>query len=189
MTIKKIIVGIILCSVLLVQNGSVVSVAAGYDAALAPNLMAVASEDNVTPGQKNAVSFAKSYLYVMPLSKDKLEEQLVYEGYTLEDARYGVENCGADWKEQAVRAAKDYLDYMSFSAKGLQEQLEFEDFSGEEAKYGVENCGADWNEQAGKSAANFLSMMSLSGAELKERLVFDGFTDEQAEYGVSACGF
>jgi len=49
-----------------------------------------------------------------------------YEGFTHEEAVYGVDKCGADWNEQAALKAQDYLDYSSFSREGLIEQLEYE---------------------------------------------------------------
>lgn len=96
---------------------------------------------NETMGQKNAVKKAKSYLEFSAFSHDGLVEQLEYEQFSHEEAVYGADHCGADWKEQAVKKAKSYLDFSSFSRDGLIEQLEYEKFTHEQAVYGAEQNG------------------------------------------------
>ena len=100
-----------------------------------------ATESSETVSQSNAVRQAKSYLKFMAFSRQGLIEQLEYEGFSNEDATYGVDNCGADWMEQAVECAKSYLDTMAFSREGLIEQLEYEGFTHEQAVYGVDATG------------------------------------------------
>ncbi len=94
-----------------------------------------------TKGQENAVRKAESYLDTMPFSRNGLIEQLEFEGFTNEEAVYGVDNVIVDWNEQAVKKAKSYLDTMPFSRNGLIEQLEFEGFTHEQAVYGVDQNG------------------------------------------------
>lgn len=98
-------------------------------------------EFNITLGMKNALSKAKDYLDTMPFSYEGLIKQLEFEGYTNEEALYGVDNCGADWMEQAAKKAQDYLDTMEFSRQGLIDQLIFEGFTEEQAEYGVTAVG------------------------------------------------
>ena len=97
--------------------------------------------DKATMGEKNALSQALSYLRTMPFSYSGLIEQLEYEGYTHQEAVYGVDNCGANWNEQAALKAQSYLDVMPFSRDGLIEQLEYEGFTREQAEYGVQAVG------------------------------------------------
>ena len=94
-----------------------------------------------TIGQNNALKTAKQYIDYSAFSYSGLIAQLEYEGYSKEDAKYGVDNCGADWNEQAVKCAKSYLEYSSFSKKGLIEQLEYEGFTRSQAEYGVSHNG------------------------------------------------
>lgn len=42
----------------------------------------------------------------MPFSYDGLISQLQYEGFSYEQATYGVDNCGADWNSQALKRLK-----------------------------------------------------------------------------------
>ncbi len=163
------------------------------------------SSDSISRGNTNALEKAKSYLNYSAFSYKGLIEQLEFEGFSTEEATYGADNCGADWKEysnsndssdsisrgntNALEKAKSYLNYSAFSYKGLIEQLEFEGFSTEEATYGADNCGADWNEQAVKKAKSYLSYSSFSRSELIEQLEFEGFTAEQAAYGASQNGY
>ncbi|MCK4647328.1 Ltp family lipoprotein [Candidatus Pacearchaeota archaeon] len=97
--------------------------------------------DKATIGEKNALSKALSYLSIMPFSYSGLIEQLEYEGYTHQEAVYGVDNSGADWNEQAALKAQSYLDIMPFSREGLIEQLEYEGYTREQAEYGVQAVG------------------------------------------------
>ena len=98
-------------------------------------------DDEVTKGEKNALSSALNYLRTMPFSYSGLINQLEYEGYTNEQAVYGADNCGADWNEQAALMAQNYLDTMSLSRDGLIRQLEFEGFTRQQAEYGVQAVG------------------------------------------------
>lgn len=147
------------------------------------------NNDNLSMGQKNALAKAKSYLSHSAFSERGLIKQLEYEGFTTEEATYGVKNCGANWTEEALKKAKSYLSHSSFSENGLIRQLEYEEFTKEQAEYGVKNSGANWNEQAAKKAKSYLSHSSFSKAGLIKQLEYEGFTREQAEYGVSAVGY
>lgn len=97
--------------------------------------------DSATLGEKNAAKSALDYLAYTPFSYSGLVEQLKFEGYTHEEAVYGVDKCGADWNEQAALMAEDYLNYSSFSRTELIAQLEFEGFTRQQAEYGVQAVG------------------------------------------------
>ena len=91
--------------------------------------------------QQNALRSATSYLGLTSFSHSGLVEQLVFEGFPVEDATWGVDRVGADWNEQAGKSAQNYLDLTSFSRSGLVDQLVFEGFSAEQAEYGVSQTG------------------------------------------------
>lgn len=99
------------------------------------------ASSTTTTGERNALSKAKSYLEFMAFSYSGLIEQLEYEGFSSSEAKYGADNCGADWNEQAAKKAKSYIDTMSFSKSGLIEQLEYEGFTKEQAEYGASAVG------------------------------------------------
>ena len=99
-----------------------------------------ASGDAVTPGMKNALRSAKSYLRFSAFSHPGLIDQLKYEGYSQKEATYAADNCGADWNEQAEKSAKSYLETMAFSRSSLIEQLEYEGFTHDQAVYGVDKA-------------------------------------------------
>ena len=94
-----------------------------------------------TIGQTNALKSAQQYLKVMPMSRDRLIQQLVHDKYSEADATYAADACGADWKEQAAESAKKYLELMAMSRDRLIQQLEHDGFTSEEAVYGVEQAG------------------------------------------------
>ena len=144
---------------------------------------------DATMGEKNALETAKRYLSHSNFSHDGLVGQLEYEGYSLSEATFAVDNCGADWNEQAAGKALGYLSYSNFSYNGLIEQLEYEEFTHEQAVYGADSCGADWNEQAAGKAASYLQHSSFSRERLIEQLEYEGFTYEQAVYGVEQNGY
>lgn len=147
------------------------------------------SSSNITAGQRNALKSAKSYLSYSAFSREGLIHQLEFEKYTREEAEYGADNCGADWKEQAVKSARSYFEFSAFSRKGMIKQLEFEKYTKDEAEYGADNCGADWKEQAAKSAESYLEFSSFSKDGLIKQLEFEGYTEEEAVYGAEANGF
>lgn len=100
-----------------------------------------AKEDSVTVSQKQAVAMAEHYINFMAFSKSGLIDQLEFEGFSTEDATYGVENISVDWEEQAVIKAQEYLDFTAFSRQGLIDQLVFEGFSKEHAAYAASQVG------------------------------------------------
>jgi uncharacterized membrane protein YvbJ len=97
--------------------------------------------DSATLGEKNAAKSALNYLAYTSFSYSGLVDQLKYEGFTHEEAVYGVDRCGANWNEQAAKSAQNYLDYSSFSRDGLIAQLEYEGFTRQQAEYGVQAVG------------------------------------------------
>ncbi len=132
---------------------------------------------------EKAVEDAKRYLKVTAFSRDRLVDQLEYEGYSEYDAEYGADHCGADWSEQAELSAKAYLKHSAFSYDGLVEQLEYEKFSHTDSDNAVRNCGADWNEQAVKAAKKYAKYSDFSRSRMIEQLEYEGFTHSQAVYG------
>ena len=64
-----------------------------------------------------------------------------FEGFTEEEAAVGVENCGANWKEQCLLKAQSYLEYQAFSKEGLADQLKYEGFSEKQINYAIEKVG------------------------------------------------
>lgn len=95
----------------------------------------------LSTSQKNAMRTAQRYLDTMGFSYSGLIDQLEYEKYSLEDATFAADHCGADWNEQAARVAQRYIDVMSFSRGGLIDQLEYEGFNQEQATYGADAVG------------------------------------------------
>jgi hypothetical protein len=81
------------------------------------------------------------YLDYSAFSREGLIDQLKYEGYSKEDATYGVDSTNAHWNEQAIKSAKEYLDYSSFSRGALIDQLIYEGYTREQAEYGVSKTG------------------------------------------------
>ena len=102
----------------------------------------IESTEGLTSGlsreYENAMKSAESYLNYSGFSKEELYDQLIYEKYSEEAARYAVENVDTDWKENAVRDAESYLQLSSFSKQELYDQLIFEKYTPEEAKYAVD---------------------------------------------------
>lgn len=95
------------------------------------------TESNETISQRNAVKQAKSYIETMPFSKKELINQLIFNKYSKEDAKYAVNKLEIDYKIQAVRQAKSYLETMAFSKEELLHQLKFNGYTDEQAEYAV----------------------------------------------------
>lgn len=97
----------------------------------------IQEQSSETVSQKSAIRKADLYLSTMPFSRESLIKQLEFEGFSTDDATYGVDALSVDWNEQASKKAKQYLDIMGYSRSGLIEQLEFEGFTSEQAEFGV----------------------------------------------------
>ena len=94
-----------------------------------------------TAEQEQARGKAQRYLNQMAFSRKGLIGQLAYDGFSNDDATWGVDHCGADWNEQAGRMAQSYLGNMDFTREELIGQLEHDGFSAQEAEYGVSAAG------------------------------------------------
>ena len=97
------------------------------------------STSTVQTGTEGALNKAKSYLNSSAFSYTGLIDQLEYEGFTESEAKYGVDNCGADWYEQAIKKAKSYRKSSYLSGNDLVEQLIYEGFTSDQAEYGTNN--------------------------------------------------
>ena len=98
-------------------------------------------QDSKSIGERNAANKALSYLKSSAFSRSGLVDQLEYEGFTRQEAEYGVGQSGADWNKQAALKAASYLKTSSFSRSGLIDQLEYEGFTPQQAEYGVRAVG------------------------------------------------
>jgi len=94
-----------------------------------------------TVSQRNARKKAADYLSYTAFSHSGLIDQLKYEGFSQEDASYGVDSLNTDWNEQAAKKAQQYMSYSSFSRQSLIEQLMYEGFTQGQAEYGANAVG------------------------------------------------
>lgn len=117
----------------------------GYTSEQIETALAALDEYSLVDWNEQAFESAENYLDFMSFSRSGLLEQLEFEGFTPEQAEYGVsaleENNLVDWNEQAALSAESYLDYMEFSRQSLIDQLVFEGFTQEQAEYGVTQAG------------------------------------------------
>jgi hypothetical protein len=96
-----------------------------------------------TPGQREALQAAKSYLSTGGFSRAGLIHQLESpygERFSHGDAVWGVDHAHANWNAEAIEAAKSYLSTGGFSRASLIHQLESpygERFTHAQAVYGV----------------------------------------------------
>ena len=158
-----------------------------------------------TVAQENARKKAEDYLDILAFSRSGLIEQLEFEGFSTEDATYGVDALDVDWNEQAIKKAAEYMDTSAFSNAGLIEQLEFEGFTPEQAAVGAAsvfggdpapNAPADEpapngdetvsQANAREKAESYLLYSAFSRTGLIKQLEFEGFSTEDATYGVDA---
>lgn len=95
----------------------------------------------LTFNQKNAVKKAESYSKYSHMSKQGIIDQLSskVEGFTKEEAEYGVSQISADWKKNALEKAKSYSRSSSMSKKAIYDQLIWNKFTAEEAQYAIDN--------------------------------------------------
>lgn len=98
-------------------------------------------QSSVSVEYSNALEKAKSYLDFTSFSYEGLFDQLKFNQFSDDAARYAVDNCGADWNEQAAKKAQSYMEFTSFSRGDLIDQLVFDGFTQEQAEYGASAVG------------------------------------------------
>ena len=158
-------------------------------------------------GAEKALEKAKELVETRHLSYDYLIKWLTEydtDNFSVEDATFAADNCGADWNENALLTAKEYLaeqpnEYIGYrSYAGLVNSLIASDYFTEaQAKYAADNCGADWNEQA-LLQAKFLTDdedgFGYSAQQLTYWLSLEldqgghGFTKQEAALAAKKCG-
>lgn len=98
-----------------------------------PEVTKVIVVKEATEGEQKALERAKSYLECDSFSREGLIRQVVYEGFTTNQAAYAVDSLGVDWAEQAVKTAKNYFKYSSKpSEEGLINYLKQDKFTSEQ---------------------------------------------------------
>lgn len=133
--------------------------------------------------------------YDTGFSPSDLEMYLTeYEGVDSANAKYAVENCGADWMEEALKCAISYSGYGISYVNMYKTLIMNHGFTEEQAQNAVDNCGADWKQEA----VNHISFMLEYEAEtysaytreewLTNLIDIYGFTEEEAIYGVDQHG-
>lgn len=141
---------------------------------------------SVPPGHQEAVDLAESYLKSSEFSESGLYGQLLYEGFSEEEAQHGVSMVEVDWDEQALQSAARLLDSSSYSQSRLYDRLIFEEYTPDQAQDAVDSVNADWLGEAAESAEGYMSSSALSESDLYDQLIYEGFTPEQAQHGVAS---
>lgn len=98
-------------------------------------------EPKETTSQEQARISAESYLDMGGFSKTGLIEQLEFEGFSTDDARYAVSAVDVNWKAQAVLSAEGYMDLGGFSKQSLIDRLLFEGFTQDQASAAAKAVG------------------------------------------------
>ena len=137
-------------------------------------------------GEQDALNEARDYISALGISKTRLTDYLIDDGFTESEAAYGVDNCGADWDQEALQKAEDYISALGISKTRLTDYLIDDGFTESEAAYGVDNCGADWDQEALQKARSYMSVLGPSKDDLERYLLGDGFVDSEVEYAVNA---
>ena len=153
---------------------------------------------NMTASQAQALVAAQAYIAGQPFSYQGLINQLSSEygnQFSVDDATFAADHCGADWNAEALEAAKSYIAGQSFSYQGLIDQLTSsygDQYTADQAKYAADNCGADWNAEAVEAAQNYVNNMGgFSRDSLIDQLTSpygDKFTTDQATYAADQLG-
>lgn len=89
-----------------------------------------------------AVERAAVFLLHAPYSRKGLVEQLVFDGFSPDQAEFGVAHCRTSWSAQALRKANTLMLSENLAKPDLMVSLLYEGFTMEEAEYGSEECFA-----------------------------------------------
>ena len=150
------------------------------------------SNSSYVSAKEAAVADAKKFLEKANYSYQGLYNDLVYMGYADEDAKYGADNCGADWSEQAVKRAKALAANGITNYDNLVEKLESEGFTGEQAAVGAQAAAqsqeSGQNDDVIAAAKKYVETGNYTYTSLIDKLQQDGFSTGNAEYAANNCG-
>lgn len=150
-------------------------------------------EDNVPEEYKSALKTAESYAETMHMSKSAIYDQLISEygeQFSVESAKYAIDNLEFDWKANALKTAESYSETMHMSKQGIYDQIISENgekFTTEEAQYAIDNMKADFNENALETAKSYQETMNMSPEAIRDQLTSEygeKFTQEEANYAI-----
>lgn len=95
---------------------------------------------SATGNEKAAFNKAKSYIdsTTRGYSRSYLIERLKDSGFTLSEAEFGADNCGADWNQEAAFQAGIYIRfYPNLTYTEMLASLEYDGFTHSQAVYGA----------------------------------------------------
>ena len=136
-------------------------------------------------GKDAALEEAKRFTTHASYSYQGLIDFLMERGFTEDEAKYGVDNCEADWTDQAYKQATTLLKSSPYSKKGLAKALEEKKFTSLEAEYGANAVETSWQVQAYKAAKAKIESTPMEAEELTDWLNEQGYEAEEVEFAVS----
>lgn len=106
----------------------------------------VENKEPAVPAEyKSALAKATSYANTQNMSKQGVYDQLVSEygeKFSVEAAKYAIDNVKADWNANALAKAKSYQETQNMSPSAIRDQLTSsygEKFTPAEADYAIQN--------------------------------------------------
>lgn len=134
------------------------------------------------------IRYANLYNKSNHFSYQRMIKQLIFDGYSEEEAAYAANNCNAKWRDNALESAKTLVIATNLSCEDMVDYLIHDGFLEEDAIYAANNCGADWKEEAAEAASTTLSITSMTRLELIDHLIYAGFTETEAIYAADKLG-
>jgi len=141
-------------------------------------------------GSVEALKKAKELLKKDFYSYEDLKQKLIKEyKYTNNQAKYAVDNCGANWNKQAIGFAKYWLkkikaknllgkEVLLYSYNSIEKYMTVtHDFTKKQATYALKNINIDWNKQA-LAAAKYALKVNFHSAEFGEDYQYDYTANE-----------
>ena len=77
----------------------------------------------------------------MGFSRSGLVDQLIFDGYTPQQAEAGVSALSVDYSQEAVESGQSYLDLSPMSRSSLIDQLVFDGYTGQQAAAAADQLG------------------------------------------------
>ena len=169
----------------------------------------VAIEQSNIDWMQQAALFAQNLTLSQTYSDSDLLNLLLEEGFSKEEADYGVANQfsfsleeptteeqftlteepfeaqSTSSSEEIIEYVQFYIDMMPFSYQGLITQLTFDNISEADAIAAIEQCTIDWKEQAVLSGKLMLEFSNYSEDDIAYSLSLEGFTEEEVQYAVA----
>ena len=118
-----------------------------------------------------AVICANQYIDTLWMTPKDLKDEILFLGFTMEEALYAIDHCDIDWNSCAKWIAKDIFRGNEYGREEILEYLQnICEFTFEQALWGVENGEFDYNKETNNNTSNNSSLLETTSTTSEKQV-------------------